>query len=170
MGSTICTAAPAVPKCTREPDRCRSCFGSRACSVMPRAATASISSTSARGNRMRPSSPKIAPAPVSNSTPDGGAWDRPICSSASSAAAWICAIPASVSGRYCPPSIPARTGRTSSAKGAARMATRASRPPERRDRAGAHSSAIFVSISFIFSPFILAKISRRVWGRAAPSR
>ena len=59
------------------PFRCRSCFGSRPCSVMPRAALASMSSTSARGKRMRPSSPCTAPAPVRISTPEGGALEAP---------------------------------------------------------------------------------------------
>ena len=71
------TAAPAVPKWTLVPDRCRSCSGRAPCSVMSRAALASMSSTSARGKRMRPSSPWIAPASVSSSTPEGGACDEP---------------------------------------------------------------------------------------------
>jgi hypothetical protein len=90
---------------------------------------------------MRPSSPCTAPAPVRIATPDSGALASPTCSSASSAARWMPATPASVRGRYWPPSNPARTGRKPSANGAARSAVRAARPPERRLRTGAQASS-----------------------------
>lgn len=143
--STTCTAAPAVPKWTLVPDRCRSYFGSRAHSVMSRAACVSMSSTSARGKRSRPSSPRTAPAPVMISMPDCGASASPICSSASSAASCIRHMPVSLSGRYWPPCRPGRTGRISSANGEARRILRAARPPERRDARPSTAGTMFSS-------------------------
>ena len=64
----------------------KSFLPSREYKVIDLAAFASMSSTNARGNLIRPSSPNIAPASVKIFTPLGGASARPICSKASRAA------------------------------------------------------------------------------------
>ena len=156
-GSTMCTAAPAVPKYTLFPESSRSWRGSCPWSTMSRAAFATTSSTSARGNSSRPSGLSRPPAAVTASTQLGMASDSPICSSASSAAAWIRCTPESSRGRYRPPIMPGRTAFSSSRNGAARSLCLAALPPMRRP---------LTAVSLMVPPAVARRRTVRVAGHA----
>ena len=151
-----------------------SCLGSWPCSVKLRAARSDRVLTSARGKRMRPSAPWVAPTRVSASMQEGMALAKPTVSSSVSTASWMRPRSASASALYLPPSRPGRIGRTSSASGAARMARRASRPPDRReprstDASGFSGAPGFSSaIGMPMFPVGYIRLGAPGWSRAAP--